>query len=198
MLSAVILVAVFSYFATIIVICKCKRTANLKFKTFPHLKMTKSGIVFCSKDEHRFKFSNVKIFQIKDVIYLKYEKKIVIISNVKDVRIYNDFVYFKANGKVKILFDCKSVYKYFSLNITSKQFDLSELKQQAMIDVINNNFQINFCKILKKYIKIIENVLNIKLFQEKIVIGPNKLKLSFVITYKLNNKIKHVYINQTV
>ena len=120
----------------------------------------------------------------------------MIISNVKDVKIYKHYLYFTAMGEVEICFDFKDIYRNFAIIIKSKQFSIDELKQQAILDIVNNNFDLNSSKIFKKYIKIIEKVLNISIFNEKLTIKPNKFKLSFELAYKLNNKIKRINISQ--
>lgn len=156
--------------------------------------MKKFGMVFFSSKVHKIKIQNIKLMQIDKVLYLKTTTKLVIINNVEEVKIYNGYLYFKGCGKVTIEFDCKEFYKYFALKISSKQFCLSDLKQQAFVDLMNNGFDKNFSKLMKKYINIIKNVLKIEIFKEKIVVGYNKFKLSFVLTYKLNNVIKRINV----
>ena len=175
-----------------------KKTKKIKYKPLPKLYMKKDGITFTSTSTHRLKIENKKTMQIGNVLYFKTESKLIIISNVKEVRIVNEYLYFTALGNVKFTFDCEEFFRYFALSIKSQQFNLDELKQSAICDLINNNFDINFCKNAKNYINIIEKVLNICIFQEKIIIKPNKFKLSFTLTYKLNNKIKRIIINETV
>ena len=136
--------------------------------------------------------------KISDSLYIKNNEKVVIISNVKNVEIYENFLYFTGCGKVEISFDCSMFYKYFALEISSQQFDLKPLKQCAIIDIMNNDFELKFSKIAKKYIKIIEKVLNMCIFKEKIIVKQNNFKLSFVLSYKLNNRIKRIYINETL
>ena len=135
--------------------------------------------------------------QLNKVLYLSFNGSLVIITNVDDVKVFEDYLYFTGLGRVEILVDLKDVYKYLAIKIKSKQFSLGELKQAAIIDFMNNNFDINFSKKLNKYIRIIEKVLNICIFQEKIIVKPNKFKLSFELIYKLNNQIKHVIVGET-
>ncbi|MBQ8614985.1 MAG: hypothetical protein IJ415_00220, partial [Clostridia bacterium] len=157
-----------------------------------------SGIIFNSFLCHRIKIDNFKTIQLGTKVYIKTNSKLVTISNVDKVFKHENYLYFTALGKVKILFNCDEIYKYFNIEITSKKFSIEELKQEAIYDLINNNFEINFCKILKRYIKIIENVLNIHIFQEKLVIKQNKFQFPFELKYKLNNRIKHISINETL
>ena len=182
------------YSITFFCVVKLKKSAQLKCQNFTHLRLKKNCISFVSNGIHRIKISNAKIMQMNNILYLNLSNRLVIISNVKDVKIYESYLYFTALGKVEILIDLKTIYKYFAIQIRSKQFDINELKQRAIIDLMNNNFDINFCKIMKRYIKIIEKVLNIVILQKKIIVKPNKFKLSFVLSYKLNNQIKRVSI----
>ena len=186
------------YLVTFLLTVKFKKSNSLNYHKFPHVGINKSGIKFYSTLTHRIKISNVKIMKIGDLLYVKNNEKVVIVSNVKDVKIYEKFLYFTGCGKVEISFDCSEFYKYFALEIFSEQFDLKPLKQYALIDLMNNDFELKFSKTAKKYIKIIENVLNISIFKEKIVVKQNNFKLSFVLSYKLNNRIKRIYINETL
>ena len=186
------------YFLTFVFVKKFKEKHRLKFKPFPNLTLKKNGIVFVSKLKHRIKINNQKYLQIENQIYLKTREEVVVIENVCDVFKYEDFLYFSGLGTVKIIFNCKSIYKYFNLEIKSEKFSLDEQKQSAILDIINNNFQINFSKILKNYIKNIKNILNIQVFSKKIIIKQNKFHLPFILKYKLNSKIKKFYINETL
>ena len=189
-----VLISTVVYFITFFCVIKFKKSTQLKHQEFPTLKVNKNEIFFTSYQTHRIKIKDYKIMKIENVLYLNLYEKLIIISNIKDVKIYNGFLYFTALGEVKILVDMKCVFKYFAIQIKSKQFSIDALKQQAILDFMNNGFNINFSKILKKYIKIIEKVLKINIFEEKIVINANNLKLSFVVSYKVNNKIKCVNI----
>lgn len=192
------LIAVVAYFFSFFFVRIFKKKKRVKKTKFPVLRMNKSGIFFNSNAEHLIKIDNVKLMQVGTVLYVKTSTDFIIFSNVKDAKVIDGCLIFRALGKVKILFDCSKYYRYFLLNIKSQQFDLGKLKQLAILDLMNNNFDINFCKFTKKYIKIIKNVLNIHIFKEKIVIKKNKFKLSFIASYKLNNVIKHVSVNETI
>ncbi len=191
------IIAIIAYFVSFFCVTRFKKV-KLKKTNFPHLKMSKSGISFFSESEQTIKVGKVKLMQVKNLLYLKIENNIIIISNVKDSRIIDNNLTFKCLGNVKILFDCSKYYRYFLLEFKSHQFNLNKQKQIAILDLLNNNFDINFCKYTKKYIKIIQNVLNIHVFKEKIVIKKNKFKLSYVVSYKINNIVKRVRVNETI
>lgn len=194
----IVFFSLFAYFLTFFCVIKVLKNKKLKYSNFPPLKMKKGGVFFMSTNTHRIKLNNSKLFLVRDILYLKTNEKLVIFTNVKDVKIYEHYLYFTGKGEVRILFDCENFYRYFALIVSSKQFEITTLKQLAIVDLMNNGFNEKFSKITEKYIKIIEKVLNICIFKEKITVKPNKFKLSFVLTYKLNNKIKRVNIKETI
>lgn len=192
------LFALLAYFLTFYLVIKIKSKFKHKETSFPFLKFTKTGISFFSYNQHEIKIQNMKTMQIDGLVYLKNGDKLIIISNVKDVKIYEDYLLFTANGETKILFDCKEYYRYFTLDIQSEQFNLNNIKQTAILDIMNNNFDLNSSSLAKRYMNLLKNILNIHIDNEKIVVKPNKFKFSFVVTYKINNKIKQVNIRQRI
>ena len=114
------------------------------------MKLKKDGIMFTSFAQHRLKAENCKIIQIGKSVYCKMLNKLIVIKNIDNVFRNENFLYFTALGKVQVVFDCKTIYRYFNIDIKSKKFTLEDQKQLAIQDLINNNFEINFCKILKK------------------------------------------------
>ena len=192
------LFALLAYFLTFYLVIKIKSKVKHKETSFPFLKFTKTGISFFSYNQHEIKIQNMKTMQIDGLVYLKNGDKLIIISNVKDVKIYEDYLLFTANGETKILFDCKEYYRYFTLDIQSEQFNLNNIKQTAILDIMNNNFDLNSSSLAKRYMNLLKNILNIHIDNEKIVVKPNKFKFSFVVTYKINNKIKQVNIRQRI
>lgn len=191
------MLAIIFYFITFFCVIKTRKR-RIKFSDFPQFKINQSGVFFYSKQTHRIKIENDEVFQIQKNLYIRTKNEIIIIKNVENVKIFENFLYFKALGKVKIIFNIKQIYNYLVLLVESKQIDMNYLRQIAIIDLINNDFDINNSKLLKKYIKILKNVLNIGIFKEKIVVKQNKYKIPFILTYKINNKIKKVCVNETL
>ena len=192
------LVSFVIYYITIFCVLKKLSKRELKVENFPRLYITKNGIEFFSLGTHKIKINVSNLCLFENILYLKDLDKIVIIKNVEDVKVFNQNLYFKCKGKVKIIFDCKKFFRFFTIKIESKQFDLNELKNLALVDMLNNVFNPNSSKFVKKYIKILQNTLNISILREKIVIRQNKYHLSFSVLYKVNGKIRRVNINQTV
>ena len=177
---------------------KYKPKSKPTFFKFPRLKLTKKGIEFYSHCQHRIKIEEMKLMLVNSTLYLKNNKKLIIINNVKDVMLFENYLYFTGLGFVRICFDCESVYRYFMVEIKSKQFSLNNIKQNAILDLMNHNFDYAQCCVTRRYINIIRKVLNIDISSEKVTIKPNKFKLSFVVFYKVNNIIKRVNIRQTL
>lgn len=192
------MISLILYLVTFFFVLKIKKHAMLRFKPFPKLNLKKDGVFFASNAKHRIKICDQKYLQIGKSVYIKSKDKIVEIFNVDKVFKFEDFLYFTALGKVQIKLDLLDVYKYFNIEIFSKKFSLAEQKQSAIIELLNNNFEINLCKLLKNYIKNIKNVLNIHIFQKKIIVKQNKFHLPFILIYKTNKTIKKVYINETL
>ena len=182
------------YMFVVYIIIKFKKNNSLNHKEFPKLFIKKDGISFVSRDRHRIKVVGFDMVSVKECLYLFNETKIRVIENVTKVETNEDYLYFVALGEVKIYLDLVDVYKYFSIIIKSERFNIDNLKQKAILDIINLNFEVKNSKIVHKYIKIIKNVLNINILPKKITIKPNRYHLPFKVTYKLNNKIKHIKV----
>ena len=120
------------YFLTFFCVKNLKKEREIRYFMFPRLKLTKRGVVFYSKRTHRIRFCNYKNFLLNNVLYLKTDFNLVAISNIKDVKIYNEFLYFTGCGKVEIKFDCNKIFRYFFIDIKSKQFDLNSIQQQSI------------------------------------------------------------------
>lgn len=182
------------YMFVVCIIIRFKKNNRLNHKEFPKLYLKKDGISFVSGDRHRIRVVGFEVVSVKECLYLFNATKIIVIENVTKVETNEDFLYFEALGEVKIYLDLTDVYKYFSIIIKSEKFNIENLKQKAIVDVINSNFEAKSSKIVQKYIKIIKNVLNINIFSKKIIIKPNRYHLPFIVTYKINNKIKHIKV----
>jgi len=193
-----VILAFFSYILTIILIFFVINKFKYKTKPFPKLKINKNGIIFYSTLKHKIRIDDVKLLQLNDAVYLKKQCEVIVIHNVKDVFTKNNYLYFRAKGEVKILFNTNEIYRYFNIVIQSKKFSLNKLKQLALIDVLNNIFNIKNSKILKKYLNIVKNILKIDINNKKIEIKPNIFNLSFTLIYKTNNQITRVNVEETL
>ena len=187
-----------AYFLTFFCVIQIRKGKHPKYTDFPHLNLNSKGICFVSNQTHRIIINTAKTMLINKNLYIKYSSQLVIISNVENIKIYDKYLYFDCLGKVEILFNTKDYYKHFAIIISSNQFDLNKQKQIAILDLINNEFDINQSPLTKRYINIIKNILNIVIDKEKVIVKPNKFKFSYVLTYKSNNKIKRITINEKI
>lgn len=192
------IVAIFSYILTTILVFSLIKKGKYKTKPFPKLKITKNGVFFTSNNKHKIKVKDVRLLIIENTAYLKTNNEIATIHNIDDVFIKDNYLYFKAKGEVKILYNTNEIYRYFNIVIQSNRFNLNKLKQLALLDVLNNVFEVKKSKILKKYLYIIKNILNIDINNKRIEIKPNKFNLSFTLIYKINNKITKVKVQETL
>lgn len=184
---------ILSIFATSVIVEKLKYS----YKPFPKLNLTKFGIKFFSNQRHRIKISD-KIVKIGENVYLKCCNQIVAFQNIKNAVIKNEYLFFTANGEVKIIFNTGEYYKYFNLSVNTNGLDFSSLKQTAILDLINNNFEMQQARKFNKFLNFIKNTLNIKIDNDKVRVFANKLKISYELTYKANGKIKKINVKNTI
>ena len=185
-----------AYVLGIILLIILLNLKNCLVKPINNAKINKYGIIFYSFARHKIKVGAVKIMEMDKSVYLKRDGKTIILKNVFEPTLRGEYLYFKANGNVKIIFNAKNFYKYFNIEIKSSAFDLTELKQKAIMDILNNLFNLNNCVELKHYLKIITNILNVHITDNKITVKKNKFNLTFQLIYKLNNTIKKININE--
>ena len=186
------------YYLTIFVVVFLINKIKYKTQPLPKLKINKNGIFFNSTFKHKIKIDNLKILIIDKTIYLKNENNFIIIQNVTNIYKAQNYLFFSALGDVKILFKTEDFYRYFNILIKSNNFNLTKLKQMALLDILNNLNNINNCKILNKYINFIKNILKIKVNETQIQVMPNKYNFTFTVIYKLNNVLKKVQVNKTL
>ena len=167
-----------------------------RVQELPNLKLNKYGLTFYSTATHKIFVGKVKLIDLTSCAYLKQNNKMVKIQNVKNVKLRGQYLYFTALGRVKIIFNCTSFYKYFNIIISSPKYNFASLKQAALIELANNLFNINNCQTLKYYISLLHNQLNITISASTIKIAQNPTHFPFTVTYLVNNKIKKLQINQ--
>lgn len=159
--------------------------------------MYKYGLSFYSFEQHRIIIENAKIMQVGNLVYVKRNNKMFILKNVDNIQVANGFLYFKAEGHVEIILNCRNIYKYFSVDINSQKLNISAFKDQALNFLATNPMSLNNNSKINHYINFLKNILNIDLDGGRLKIGRNKFKIPFSLTYKLNGKIKKVNILET-
>ena len=174
-----------------------KKLKNFITKPIKNAKVNKYGISFLSTSRHKLRLKDAKILALNNTIYLKSNNKTIVIKNATNPIKTKNFLFFTALGEVKIIFNTKSFYKYFNIEIKSPTFDLTQLKNKAINEMVNNLFNLNNCHELKHYLKIVIDILNIRITDNKITVKKNDFNLTFQLIYKLNNTIKKININET-
>lgn len=172
-----------------------KQKQNLNFFPPPKVIVKRDGLSFSSYSVHRVNILNNKYIQIGNKVYIRNNLCLVTINNVDRVFIYKNYLYFTGLGLVKIEFDCADIFAMFNVQIYSKNFNFQKLKRTAILELFDACFDKNKSKSIKKLKIIMKNILNIDIFQKKLVIKQNKLKLRYTLIYKLNNKIKRINVN---
>ncbi len=187
-----------AYIMSVIIVCVMMEKLKYRYKPFPKLKLTKFGIEFFSYNKHRINIAHTKVMFVGENIYLKTPTQLIVCRNIKNVICKNDHMFFQAYGKVEMCFNCEEFYKYFNLFVTSKGLDFQNLKQDAILDFINNEFNFQHAKKFNNFIKFIKNTLKININNNKITIFSNKLQFSYQLMYKINNKIKKINVKNTI
>ena len=175
-----------------------RKMKNFITKPIKNVEVNKNGISFLSTSRHKLKVGDAKLLELKNAIYLKQNAKTIVIKNANRAIKTKNYLYFTALGDVKIIFNTKSFYKYFNIKIKSSSFDLEELKQNAIDEMLNNLFNLNNCSKLKEYLKIVVKILNIHITNDKIFVKRNDFNLTFTLIYKLNNTIKIINIGESI
>lgn len=185
---------ILSYLLTSLVVLYLCKKRRIRYNIFPKLNMTKCGINFFSYSRHRIRIDEKNFMILKDRVYIKTAGNFVILKNVGQIFYHKNYLYFSAMGDCKFFFDCKQIFRQFNILIESEYFDFDQIKQLALLDIINNQFELKKCKILIKYLKLIKHTLNIQITDSEIKVKANKYNIPFTLIYKLNDKIKKVNI----
>lgn len=185
---------IFAYFFTSLIVLLVIQIKNRKFEPIKNVKLKKYGLVFLSKNRHRIKIDDAKVLKIENNVYLKKNNRTVVIKNIERVVENKNYLYFTGLGQVKIVINCKKFYKYFCVDVTSEDFDINELKQRAIDDIIQHIFDLNECVELIRFLKIMRDVLKINLENNCVKVEKNKYNFSYILTYIVNGKKKFVRV----
>ncbi len=191
------LICFFAYILGLFFLFFAMKLKNFITKPIKNAKVNKYGISFSSTSRHKLKLYDAKILELGNSIYLKQNDKTIVIKNATKSIKTKKYLYFSSLGETKIIFNTKSFYKYFNIEIKSQTFDLTELKHKSINEMLNNLFDLNNCYELKRYLKIIIDILNIRITDNKISVKKNDFNLTFQLIYKLNNQIKKINIGES-
>ncbi len=171
-----------------------RNNAKLKIFPFPEFKIKDSGIYFSSNKRHKIYIHNAKFMQVGTNVYLRQGKIYITIQNIDRIFVKDNYLYFTALGEVKILCNMSRVKKYFNIYIKSPQIDVINMQKNAKNSMINHLFNINECDELKQYLKLVKQLLNIKLLSDKLVVGKNRYNIRYTLYYKIHKKIKKLNV----
>ena len=183
------------YLLTICLVFITLKAKRNKVFDLPELNFEQDKICFFSKRKHKIKCENCSVLAIGDKAFLKSGKRKICIQNITDVFLKKDYLFFKACGSVEILFGKNKLFRYLQLNICSKDFDLSSLKRQAELEVVNNLFDLRNCKQLKRFLRFVVKVLKINAQGEKLIVKQNNYNFSYSVDYFCKNVKKRILFN---
>ena len=188
-------VVFFSYLIAISVIFVFFRVKNFRYKAFPKLHINRNGIYFFSNSCHRIFIGNATTLILGKVVYLKQNGRNVVINNIYNVKIFKQYIYFKSSGRCEIWFPCSRMHKYFNIKITSKLIDVQSYQVKALNAMLNNLFNLNKVKEVKRYLKIVIEVFKIRISKKQIVVKQNLFNMPYVLEYVANNVYKKINVN---
>ena len=162
-------------------------------KPLPNLKVAINGIIFLSNNRHKIFVGNCRVMQINYMVYIKHDKKVIVLNNVDRVIYKKGYIFFRALGRVKIIFNTRAFYKYFNIKVTSEMFDLTEIKNDALMSIMENIFNPN-SKELRRYLNLLINILKIKITDKSISVKKNNYNLKFELKYIVRDKLKTINV----
>lgn len=186
------------YIFTFVILFLTIEVFRKRYSPIPNLSFKKFGFVFHSNKIHKIKILNYKVRTLDGVIYLSLRNKIAIIKNVKFLDCKYGFLYFKSLGEVKVVFECKDIYRYYNVKIISNEFIINGIKEKAKYEILNNLLNVQDCEYNKNFLFFLKNILKIEINNEKITIKSNNYKISYNLFYKINGKIKKINILETL
>ena len=80
------------------------------------------------------------------------------------------------------------------MNISSYDFDLTSLKREAELEIVNNLFDLTACESLKRYLRFVKRILNININYSKIEVKQNVYNFAFCVDYEFNGNKKTNYV----
>lgn len=168
-----------------------------KNKIFPIPKIYFCGDKICFNTNHRHQIcvGECSLLVVKNKAYLKRLNKRICLCNVEDVKLKNQMLTFVGLGTVEIEIGKSNVNKYLQMNISSYDFDLTSLKREAELEIVNNLFDLTACESLKRYLRFVKRILNININNSKIEVKQNVYNFAFCVDYEFNGNKKRIMFN---
>lgn len=182
--------AYFLFSVIVVVILNLNRKRHYKI---PKARIQKNGLIFYTKKRHRICINNANYLIIGKCVYIK-QKRLIMIKNVENIEQIDDFLYFSGLGVVNYCINLTNYYKYFNIAIDSKSFDVAKQKALAIEGIFSYPFCFEEDEDFERYLWIIETIFNIHVEKDKICVRQNKYNLCYTLSYKVNNKMKRIYV----
>lgn len=189
----IIFLTIYLFAITIVFIIIDRKNNNIF--PIPIISFEDNKICFNSTKRHKIQVGDCTLLVVKNKAFLKFEGKKVCLNNVANVKLKNKMLTFVGLGLVEIEIGKPTIGKYLQMNISSNDFDLTELKRKAEIEIINNLFDFSACESLKRYLRFVKKVLNININKSKIEVKQNLYNLSFCIDYYVAGNKKRIMFN---
>ena len=187
---------IIAYFIVVFIVIYVLDFKSESFNQLPTMIVIKNGVGFYSNKRHRIKIDGCRYEQMGNYVFVfSKDGRIIEIKNIDNIFKRDKYLYFNAMGRVEICAKISNEYEYFYLNILSEKFDIQQVKQNALKELVNNFFDLNLSKNAKKYLNILKNVLKITIFEKKLTIKQNIFKFPFKVEYIINGKMKKVKLN---
>lgn len=183
------------YIFTFSIVLAIKGYIKNKVYPLPELKFEEGRICFDSIKRHKIHVGFCSCLVVNKDVFLKRGGKTIKFENVASSCLKNGYFIFTGLGKVTIEINNKKWYKYLQMNISSNDFDLTDFKRQAELEIINNLFNISDCHQFARYIRIVKKILNINFTLDKLQIKQNKYKLKFCLEYVSKDVKKRLIVN---
>lgn len=193
-----ILLYIFVYLVSVTITLILLSVKQNKIFPLPVIEFKDKKICFVSHLRHKIFVGECKVLELNNKVFLKQNTKLIEIVNVAKIKQKNGWLYFNAKGNVQIDIGNKKWLRYAEMHISSNQFDLADLKQNAAKELMNNLFNIPACESLIRYLKFIKDVLKIELTDKGIKVKNNLYGLAFCLDYDFCGKQKHIIFNQSV
>ncbi len=188
------IIVIFCYILTSSLALFCCSKLRERTQSLPVPKVKPDGLHFCSKSRHRLRVGRVSVVRFGHQVMLKRGTQSVILHNIDKVFYQGNYIYFTALGACHISIDCSGIYRYFSVKIQSSQFDLTEAKQNAQLDLFDHLFSPESSPKVQHYIHILRDELCITLTDQRLSVRRNKYLVPFTLIYRLNHRTHHLNV----
>lgn len=189
----VIFLIVYLFTITIVFIIINKK--KNKIYPIPETYFCDDKICFYTNHKHKICVGECSLLVVKNKAYLKRMNKRICLCNVENVKLKKQMLTFVGLGTVEIKTGKSKINKYLQMDISSHDFDLTGLKREAVLEMLNNLFDFAACESLKRYLRFVKRILNININNSKIEVKQNVYNLAFCVDYEFKGDKKRIMFN---